>query len=967
MATGHTLVIVHNYLEHFADAIAVDPGVIFIDSCDHLHYGEVCAIDGIRIDYCYHAHVAEGHDLNEDWTGSDGAIWDAKKWTYGASATTAHFQINGNEGRGDSSPLTNAQREMISKWSILTTDFDIQVELISITDANFSQWYHAVLKIHGGAGNVTLWRMYDSSDKWLCQMDGGNNVTVAATGHGGQTVRIKKVGSTVTYYKKEGAGSWELLDTKTWANSPPYTLRPNVQCWTINPNVVSDWDNLIVSWPKNGPILFLQTQQDLVIQPCDHFHDAGNLEVLYQHMEMNDAYHEHFADNVIIDPAWVYGNDCYHEVEDDFTDIINSFWIEFTDYTVDVQPTGWTERWSTSQQFPIKTTSTPSEKSMLIDSFVGTIEAYFSWDQFQAVDVEVLYQAYIITNQNGEPDFIVRGQTAAQTGYNFHGIMTTNEIQIIKWVNNVRTALDSPVAKTINQDTYYWVRFRVEGNALKAKMWAEGSAEPSSWDIEIEDEDIQAGGYVGPYCGDYNNAYWYMQHLSVATGGARANNILAIWDSNHDLVSDEIVFPLSINEAYHLIDDNDGNPIELDIPFAIDETYNEIIDDGPLGLFTIHGAYHPHVGDSIGIFNSNVVPNACDHLHYTDNIFWPDIQEIQEAYHLHDSDTLELTQTLTISECYHDIDDNDGVSIELKQTMGIEECYHEHFPDQILGMDIAIQVAQTYHAHASPEMGLTVFLDINETYHEHFPDTLYFLIPLVVSETYHEHDAETFALGAKVYGDNIYHIHTADSPVLYQVLITDLVVAESHHIFNTEWPNENIDLIVTPAVEDCYHEHFSDTFGLNVHLDINNVSHETFSDNIEIDQSFLNPADTFHTTDSSNIALAVSLVVAETYHEIIDDGPLDFSLIYVLATAECYHDIDSDNLDLVNVYVMSLAECYHTTDIEGPLGLGQLHRLGMDLPHGHSYHLHYADNIEFSALIKIYAPTIKSYRPRRAS
>jgi hypothetical protein len=701
----------------------------------------------------------------------------------------------------------------------------------------------------------------------------------------------------------------------------------------------------------------------LTIQKNYHHHFASSMR--FGGMAIDDAVHEHDAENVIIDPAWVYPNDCYHLNVPSNVELQYQYYIEFTGMTVGVIPPGWTERYLGSQNYTVQNVGQASEQALLMDSTVGTIETICSWNAMTGlVDVELLYSAYIATNQNEQPNFAVRasGSIGSEYFYVLSGLVTSNQLRINKWVNGSRSQLGAAVSKTLNTTTWYWVRFRVVGNELKAKVWAGGSSEPTAWDIERTDSAITGGGWIGPQCGDWNNAYWYTAAISVGTGGATANYILGVFDSNHEHYADQVVFPLSINQTYH------EHFAEAAYVYSISGTYHSHVGDSA-DIFSINGAYHPHDGQGIGIFNSNVIPNPCDH-NIDDNDGNPlslgVTISVEECYHEHESDTFALTVTLGVSECYHDIDDNDGSPITLRETIALEDCYHLNVPDENLGLDISIQVAETYHAHASPQAALTVNLLVNETYHEHFTDA-YLIIPLLVNALEHEHFADNTILGVDLSINDSYLIHTCDNTVLDQVTYTLLTIAESYHLFNTEFPNESIDLILTPTVQEAYHDIDSDTVGLNVHLAINNVSHETFSDNIEIDQSFINPADNYHSVASDNVALAVNLVVAECYHDLIDDGPLDFLNIYVLATAELYHDIDSDNVDLTQVFIMALAGCYHTVDIEGPLALGQLHRLKMEVPLGHSYHLHYADNIEFSALIKLYDTTIRSWRSRRAS
>lgn len=69
------------------------------------------------------------------------------------------------------------------------------------------------------------------------------------------------------------------------------------------------------------------------------------------------------------------------------------------------------------------------------------------------------------------------------------------------------------------ENTFYYRRFRAEGDQLKAKVWPVGEAEPAAWDIEVTDTDHTAG-WVG--LGSYNAEPVETDVFSVATNGDTA-------------------------------------------------------------------------------------------------------------------------------------------------------------------------------------------------------------------------------------------------------------------------------------------------------------------------------------------------------------------------------------------------------------------------------------------------------------
>jgi hypothetical protein len=57
-----------------------------------------------------------------------------------------------------------------------------------------------------------------------------------------------------------------------------------------------------------------------------------------------------------------------------------------------------------------------------------------------------------------------------------------DEVAIVFYQNGTRWELNR-AAKTVSKNTWYWVRFERTSTALRAKVWAQGTTEPSSWTV----------------------------------------------------------------------------------------------------------------------------------------------------------------------------------------------------------------------------------------------------------------------------------------------------------------------------------------------------------------------------------------------------------------------------------------------------------------------------------------------------
>lgn len=74
-------------------------------------------------------------------------------------------------------------------------------------------------------------------------------------------------------------------------------------------------------------------------------------------------------------------------------------------------------------------------------------------------------------------------------------------------------------------NTVYWARFRVQGSQQYAKVWTDGSAEPSAWTTSGTDTHQTTGSFSGPTTYSINNtspATVYYYFMSFGTDGDTA-------------------------------------------------------------------------------------------------------------------------------------------------------------------------------------------------------------------------------------------------------------------------------------------------------------------------------------------------------------------------------------------------------------------------------------------------------------
>lgn len=178
--------------------------------------------------------------------------------------------------------------------------------------------------------------------------------------------------------------------------------------------------------------------------------------------------------------------------------------ISFGTDTTGAAPTGWTNRWTSTGATWLVRADAPSTAGKYLEFARTTtarrLLAYDAVDSDSGRDNAEIFARFRsdAMTSGGQFYLIARGSGAAatETGYVFfHNSSTT--IGILKLVSGTATTLTTVTIPTPTNNIYYGLRFRVNGTALKAKMWNQTDPEPSAWNIEITDASITGTGYAG--------------------------------------------------------------------------------------------------------------------------------------------------------------------------------------------------------------------------------------------------------------------------------------------------------------------------------------------------------------------------------------------------------------------------------------------------------------------------------------
>jgi hypothetical protein len=124
----------------------------------------------------------------------------------------------------------------------------------------------------------------------------------------------------------------------------------------------------------------------------------------------------------------------------------------------------------------------------------------------QRQDAEILIKVKISSLTTTHYVAIVRGTDSGTvaTADGYVVALRAAAIRTFSKVNNTFTQISS-ATKTHSNDTYYWVRLRVNssGDTVQARSWADGSSEGGTWECDATDTAV---GVVDGYCGLHGTA-----------------------------------------------------------------------------------------------------------------------------------------------------------------------------------------------------------------------------------------------------------------------------------------------------------------------------------------------------------------------------------------------------------------------------------------------------------------------------
>jgi hypothetical protein len=205
-----------------------------------------------------------------------------------------------------------------------------------------------------------------------------------------------------------------------------------------------------------------------------------------------------------------------------------TFTDDYAGMTAEVAPTGWTSQWAAPTSHLVKDEGTVSAtKFARLVAQGSSSRAAVSFDGGGSNDdVELLCRWRAPVNNSGGGRLLARGAgtSGAETGILGY-LSSTGQVTIGKYEAGAATTLDTGTGPGSPQvGNWYRMRLRVIGDTAELKIWADGVAEPASWQATATGiTGVLGAGWVGHM--GFNGATTDYDWISVAYDGATAPSV----------------------------------------------------------------------------------------------------------------------------------------------------------------------------------------------------------------------------------------------------------------------------------------------------------------------------------------------------------------------------------------------------------------------------------------------------------
>jgi hypothetical protein len=168
------------------------------------------------------------------------------------------------------------------------------------------------------------------------------------------------------------------------------------------------------------------------------------------------------------------------------------FFTNWSSDTIGAAPVGWTRTWGTG------TWAVAADTIRYVRGTVGANNwQLLTWDApgSALTDSEIVVKVRA-SSQAGDAIHLwlrASGTSTARNGY-YLGSNAGGAFDLLKSVGGTVTALGSSSGFAYSANVWFWVRFQASGTTVRCRAWADGTAEPATWNLTTTDSAITSGG-----------------------------------------------------------------------------------------------------------------------------------------------------------------------------------------------------------------------------------------------------------------------------------------------------------------------------------------------------------------------------------------------------------------------------------------------------------------------------------------
>jgi hypothetical protein len=217
--------------------------------------------------------------------------------------------------------------------------------------------------------------------------------------------------------------------------------------------------------------------------------------------------------------------------------VTSGYKTTFSEFNLGALPAGWsTTSDPSTSQWTIQQDATTVDGFVLRNVTTATARNFLQADSIlvTTTDQEALVRLQMASNNDRGPGIALRHVAGGslETAYVAYFRPALGLVELNRVSSRIGQSSSTGKKKTTDQfwfiaaapfpnqaGAWYWMRFRAEGSTLKVRVWADGGAEPATWNITSTDTAITSGS-AGVYVYEPNTVLF--DFFSAAAGSGTA-------------------------------------------------------------------------------------------------------------------------------------------------------------------------------------------------------------------------------------------------------------------------------------------------------------------------------------------------------------------------------------------------------------------------------------------------------------